>query len=234
MDSSAAFTGLARLSGLLVSEHDPLSVITSGLTEACAQVDADAGGVLVVSDGDLDVLAATSHRAADLEAYQAGVESGPCVDSMRAGLAISVESPEEADARWPGFGARMAAAGYHRAHAVPMVWQGGGVGGLSLFWTAPGALDEAEVVTLQAFADILTIAVVHVRPVAMNEALERLQDALATRTSVERAKGVLAFQRNTDLEGAYQALLELAGERDLSLSEAAQAVVDGACRGETL
>ena len=61
MDSSSQLTGLARLSGLLVRGHDPLSVVTSGLGEACASVAAQAGGVLVVSASDgLEVLAATS------------------------------------------------------------------------------------------------------------------------------------------------------------------------------
>jgi GAF domain-containing protein len=235
MDSSSALTGLARLSGLLVSEHDPLSVITAGLSEARDSVGAQAGGVLVrSSDDQLEVLAATSHRAADLEAYQTGSEHGPCVESMREGRAVIGESPAEAEDRWPGFGRHMEAAGYVRAHAVPMLWQGVGVGGLNLFWSSGAPLGELEEHVLQTYADMLTIAVVHVRPVPVGDALLRLRGALESRTGIEQAKGVLSFQRDIGMEAAYEVLVDLARRRGLSMGEAVTAVIESARRGEAL
>lgn len=227
-------TGLARLSGLLVREKDPIGVVTAGLLEACHSVAADAGGVLVRSTNDhLDVLASTSHRAADLEAYQAAAESGPCVQAMRDGRAVSVDTSEEANLRWPGFGDRMQDAGYERVYAVPMLWQGVGVGGLNLFWKEPGP-ESVDGVLLQTFADILTLAAVHVGPVSLDEAIGRLREALEARGGIEQAKGVLAWQRGIDMVEAYAALGTIAEERDLTLGEAADAVIDGAARGEPL
>lgn len=235
MDSSSALTGLARLSGLLVRQHDPLTVVTSGLEEARTSVHADAGGVLVTApSGALEVLAASSHRVADLEAYQAGSEQGPCVDSMRSVEAVTVSSREDAESRWPGFGDRMASAGYSRAYAVPMRWHGEGVGGLNLFWREAGRLDEGEAVMLQTLADILTLAVVHVSPVTTTDALQRLRGALTGRGAIEQAKGVLSFQRDIDMEAAYDALVRLAQERRTPLTETADAVLEGARRGEVL
>jgi hypothetical protein len=234
MEGNEGLTGLARLSGLLVHEHDPVGVITAGLLEACRCVSADAGGVLVRSTNDqLDVLAATSHRAADLEAYQAASENGPCVESMHAQQVVSVDNSTEADERWPGFGDRMRTAGYERCFAVPMRWRGVGIGGLNLFWKEAGheAVDE---LLLQTFADVLTLAALHVRPLTTDDATERLQDALEARGGLEQAKGVLAWQRDLDMSEAYAALLRIAEEHDLTLGEAADAVVDGAMRGESL
>jgi GAF domain-containing protein len=234
MKDNEGLTGLARLSGLLVHEHDPVGVITAGLLEACRCVSADAGGVLVRSTNEhLDVLAATSHRAADLEAYQATAEEGPCVESMRTRQVVLVDDPTAADERWPGFGDRMRSAGYERCFAVPMRWQGVGIGGLNLFWKTPGS-EAVDGLLLQTFADVLTLAVLHVRPLSTDAATERLQDALEARGGVEQAKGVLAWQRDLDMGDAYAALLRIAEERDLTLGEAADAVVDGAMRGETL
>jgi ANTAR domain/GAF domain len=235
MDSHTSLTGLARLSGLLVSEDDPITVVTYGLEEARVSVDADAGGVLVVTgSGELETLTATSHRAADLEAYQTGSQQGPCVESMQRGEAVLVRSPAHAESLWPGFGTKMAAAGYERAYAVPMRWHGEGIGGLNLFWRGAGELEEADEINLQTFADILTLAVVHVSPVSMTQALERLRTALAARSAIEQAKGVLAYQRDLDMEAAYNALLELARTRGTSLAEAVQAVLDSAWRGESI
>jgi GAF domain-containing protein len=235
MDSHTSLTGLARLSGLLVSEDDPITVVTYGLEEARVSVAADAGGVLVVTaSGGLETLTATSHRAADLEAYQTGSQAGPCVESVRQGEPVTVHSPADAEARWPGFGDKMEAAGYERGYAVPMRWHGEGIGGLNLFWRGAGELEEADEINLQTFADILTLAVVHVSPVSMTEALDRLRAALTARSAIEQAKGVLAYQRDLDMEAAYDALLELARTRGTSLAEAVQAVLGSARRGDPL
>lgn len=234
MEDNEGLHGLARLSSLLVHEQDPVGVVTAGLFAACHGVDADAGGVLVRSANEhLDVLAATTHRAADLEAYQATAEDGPCVESMHAQQVVSVDSPTEADARWPGFGDRMRTAGYQRCFAVPMRWQGVGIGGLNLFWKEPGS-EAVDEVLLQTFADVLTLAALHVRPLTVAGATARLQEALEARGGVEQAKGVLSWQHDLDMVDAYAALLRIADERDLTLGEAADAVVDAAMRGEAL
>lgn len=234
MDNIESLTGLARLSGLLVREKDPVGVITAGLLEACHSVRADAGGVLVRSANDhLDVLASTSHRAADLEAYQAAAEHGPCVESMRDLRVVSVDTAEDADLRWPGFGDRMRDAGYTRVQAVPMLWQGMGIGGLNLFWKEPGS-EPVDTVLLQTFADILTLAAVHVRPLTFEDAIGRLQEALEARGGIEQAKGVLAWQLGVDMVEAYAALGAIAEEHDLTLGEAADEVITNAARGETL
>lgn len=233
MEDSAGLSGLSRLSGLLVHGQDPVGIVTAGLLEACRSVGADAGGVLVRSTPDhIDVLAATSHRAGDLEAYQATSDNGPCVESMRLGITVPVDSPRTADVRWPGFGKQMRRAGYRRAFAVPMMWQGSAIGGLNLFWVETG-WDGVDEPLLQTFADILTLAVLHVRPLTVDQATRRLQETLEARSGVEQAKGVLAWQQGVDMVEAYAALLKVADERHLTLGEAARAVIDGANRRET-
>ena len=234
MNGDEGLTGLARLSRLLVHEQDPVGVITAGLLEACNSVDADAGGVLVMTENDhLEVLAATSHRAGDLEAYQATAEDGPCVESMREVKAVSINTPAEADARWPGFGDRMRDAGYECAYAVPMRWQGVSIGGLNMFFKDASS-EPVDGVLLQTFADILTLAAVHVRPLSIDDASKRLQQALEARGGIEQAKGVIAWQHDLDMVEAYAALLLLADQRNLTLGEAAGVIVDRATRGETL
>lgn len=233
MDNREGLAGIARLTGLIVHEDDLVGVVAAGLAEACRSVAADAGGVLVRSTNDhLDVLAATSHRVADLEAYQATSEEGPCVSSMREGRVVSIDSPAEARSRWPGFGDRMESAGYTRAHAVPMLWQGVGVGGLNLFWRN-GGTEPVDGVLLQTFADILTLAVVHVRPLTIDATTVRLQEALEARSAIEQAKGVIAWQHGLDMVDSYAALLSIAHERGVTLGEAADALIRDAFRGPT-
>jgi GAF domain-containing protein len=237
MDRFDGLTGLAQVSAMLVTEQDLSGVVATGIAEAARAVGADGAGVLLVVPGrdDLDVLASTSHVDADLEAYQAAVLEGPCVETVRTQLPVVVASPEDAERRWPNFGGKMRSAGYARAYSVPMRWQGTGVGGLNLFWREPGSEpDEHTRQLMQTFADIVTIAVVHVHPVSPGLALERVQGALAARSVVEQAKGVLSHQRDLSMDTAFTELVSLGRDRHLSLGEAARLVIETAQRGETI
>ena len=64
---------------------DVTGALASLLTGVTGALPADAAAVLVTTEGSLEVLAATSHRVADLEVYQAQVDEGPCLDAMHTG-----------------------------------------------------------------------------------------------------------------------------------------------------
>jgi ANTAR domain/GAF domain len=237
MDSSQALAGIAQVSSMLVREADLSGIVSAGMHEAARALEADGAGVIVVIPGNthLEVLASTSHEAADLAAYQAATSEGPCVDCIRDDRPVEVRSAEDAEQRWPTFGARMRAAGYERAYSTPMRWQGNAVGGLHFFWrVTDGTLDELITQVTQTFADVLTVAVVHIQPPTLNVALERVQAALAARSVIEQAKGVLSHQRGVDMGAAYQHLLALAEQRRVTLGRAARMVVDAAQDGELL
>jgi GAF domain/ANTAR domain len=237
MDGFEALTGLSQVSAMLVTEDDLSGVVATGIAGVARAVGADGAGVLLVVPGrdDLDVLASTSHVDADLEAYQAAVLEGPCVETVRTQQAVAVASTDDAERQWPTFGQKMRDAGYSRAYSVPMRWQGSGVGGLNLFWRDPGAApDEATRRLVQTFADILTLAVVHVHPISPGLALERVQDALAARSVIEQAKGALSQQRDLSMDAAFDALVGLGRDRHLSLGEAARLVIESARHGDAI
>jgi hypothetical protein len=58
---------------------------------SCADLtSADALGLLVrTAAGNLEMLSATSHQAAELELYQLQHDSGPCLDSIRTGRPLA-------------------------------------------------------------------------------------------------------------------------------------------------
>jgi hypothetical protein len=241
MKRSPALAGLAHVSALVVELDDITGIVAKGVAEAARVLGADAAGVLVVVPGrqDLDVLATTSHAVAELEAHQAGTRKGPCVESLRRQEAVVVRSVEEAEASWPEFGERMRSAGFARMLAVPMRWQGSPVGGLNLFWRDPeddAGEDAGEEVRddderlAQTFADILTLAVVHVYPMPVDVALDQVRGALSARSIVEQAKGVLAETHDVEPAVAYDLLLELADERGEPLGTTAKAVIRAAHR----
>src|SRR5690606_27186759 len=97
---------------------------------------AETAGVLVqVGDRSPELLAATSHKAVELELYQAQVQSGPCVETIETGESVIASGDDEIRGRWPDFGRAMTAAGLLTVHAAPMRWHGRVIGGLNLFWS---------------------------------------------------------------------------------------------------
>jgi AmiR/NasT family two-component response regulator len=93
---------------------------------------------------------------------------------------------------------------------------------------APGAFDPADVRVGQALADVATISLLHERSMRHSDALnEQLQTALNSRVVIEQAKGKLAERLGVDMDQAFSLLRNYARNRNLRLSDLAQAFVDG-------
>lgn len=198
------------------------------VAESADVTGATSAGLLVASAHEhLELLTATSHRAADLEAWQAATGIGPCATCVSERRAVPA-SADEAIERWPDFGMQMAAAGYQHVLALPLVWQGHALGGLNLFWTEPPTHDAERDVLGRILADALALALVAVHPTPDHETRERLETALAGRVVIEQAKGVLAHREGLTMGQAFARLLELADERGEPLGEACRYVVEDA------
>src|SRR4051794_19273492 len=127
MEASRAADALAKASAALVAETDIAGFLASLLKSAVDVLQIDACGILV-EDGDrLDLLAASSHAASELELHQAQLDEGPCVDAHESGSAVNVHGSELA-ARWPEFGRTMLDSGFSSVHASPLRWHGVSLG----------------------------------------------------------------------------------------------------------
>ena len=104
--SGAAF---AAASAAMVRGDDSTSTVHVLLADCLALLGADAAGVLIrLGEQEIELLAATSHEALQLELYQSQLYSGPCVEAIESGQVIdSAGEPQllehwpTSDARWP-------------------------------------------------------------------------------------------------------------------------------------
>jgi len=223
----AAFVSMA---GSLAQGHD-VDELLSQLAADCARlVDVNAAGLLLAdARGALHVVAASSERVADLEAFQAQRAQGPCHTCYLDGRAVDVPDLAAAAARWPDFAAVAARAGIASVHAVPMRLRDDTVGALGLFGTTPGALEAADLRLAQALADVATISLVQDRAAADKDVVvEQLQHALDSRVVLEQAKGVLSYSGDLEMPAAYAALRTYARDHNIKLSELARALVNRA------
>ena len=223
----AAFVDMA---GSLAQGHDVTELLTQLAADCARLLDVSAVGLLLADPrGALHVVAVSSDRVADLEAFQAQRAQGPCHTCFLDGQPVNVPDLAAAAARWPDFAVVAAKAGVASVHAVPMRLRNDVVGALNLFGTAPGELNAGDLRLAQALADVATIALIQDRAAAdKNLVNEQLQNALDSRVILEQAKGILSYSGALDMPTAYAALRRYARDHNIKLTELARALVNRA------
>lgn len=226
MTRITAAQAFADLSSALVGDHDIAGTLSDLLTNCASLISADAGGLLV-ADGDtgLQLLGATSHQVSELELYQAQIVEGPCVEAWSTGVETSAVGREEITSRWERFGPAMVEAGFQGVFAVPIHWHDKPMGALNLFRSSATEPTPEEKLLVRAFADLATVVIVHTDHIAAETAIERGRAALASRTLVEQAKGVLSQQHHLDMAAAYQKLKKNSVAENLTLTAMATAII---------
>lgn len=229
MEASRAADALAKASAALVRDTDIAGFLVSLLTSSTEVLEADAAGILV-EDGDrLDLLAASSHAAVELEMHQSQLEQGPCVDAQQTGLPVKAHGAELV-ARWPRFGETMVDSGFYSVHASPLRWHGVALGAMGVFRRADRLLTPEEETVAQAFADLATLLIVQTDKVDLHVVRQRVQDVLTTRIVIEQAKGVLAWNHGVEMAEAYGLLLRRVADEGSTLTATAEAVIAEAQR----
>lgn len=232
-DVTEAFVSLA---GGLAAGDDVVELLTTLTTQCARLLDVASAGLLLADErGVLHVLAASSERTRELEAFQVQREDGPCRDSYLGGAAISVPDLAAETGRWPQFVPHALAVGFVSVHALPMRLRQVKLGTLGLFGTAVGDLNTGDLSLGQALADVASVALVQDRTASDRAAMNaQLQTALTSRVVLEQAKGVLAQQGQLDMPEAFVVLRRYARDNNLRLTDLATAVVHRRVPGRLL
>jgi hypothetical protein len=217
---------LASITGVLVEPFEVTDVLARMLAGTTTALDAQAAGLLVTNaQGELEMLAATSHESGELEIYQAQTGEGPCTDAVRQRRPVTARGRGELASRWPAVGPAIVDAGFLAVHAQPMRWHGRVLGGLNLFFDTASEPSEHALVLAQVFADVATLALVQTQAPSDRELGAHVQEALDARTLVEQAKGVIIETDGVDPAEAYVRLLAMSAQQELSVTELARSLV---------
>ena len=216
-----------ELAGALAGGEDALELLER-LTGRCAELldVASAGLLLADGRGALYVMAASSNETRDLEILQVQRAEGPCQDCYLTGEQVLVEDLAAHTQRWPQFVPAALQADVRSVHAVPMRLRARTLGALGLFGRETGRLNERDLSLAQALADVASIALSQKQERDDHATLTaQLQTALDSRVVLEQAKGILAQRGDLDMTHAFQVLRGFARDRNLKLSDVAEAVV---------
>ena len=109
------------------------------------------------------------------------------------------------------------------------------IGALNLFRSNVSRLDETDILTAQAFADVATIAIIQQGAASEAQVIdEQLRHTIDSRVVVEQAKAAVAEQAGLDSEQAFVRLRDHARTHHLGLAAVGQAVVDGTLTADLL
>ena len=192
---------------------------------AAWQVPACAGAHAAVwRDGEVVTGAATHPDLAELAELQLGAGRGPIVAACDAGTPVSCPDTLQED-RWPEYAEAALRRGVRcSVHLVRELPDGTLV--LSLFGVRPGVLDEqsnpvADVLAAFGGAMLANATAYH----QARRTASQLADAVAARSVVDQAKGVLMHALGCDADEALRRLRRESQRRHVKVTEVASEVV---------
>ena len=220
---------LVEMADTLVDDYDVIDLLT-GLADKCVSLlGVSAAGVMLASPaGSIGLAASSSEAMRLLELFELQSQEGPCLDAFRTGEPTGHEDLAVGTPRWPSFAAAARDAGFRSASALPLRLREATIGALNLLSVSPSPMDEADVIVARGFADLAALSVAQHRASAQVQLLnEQLTAALTSRVAIEQAKGVVSERAGVTLAEAFSRLRAYARNRNLRLSDVAQAAVDG-------
>ncbi|MFD8594366.1 GAF and ANTAR domain-containing protein [Kitasatospora sp. NPDC059646] len=218
-----AFAELART---LVGDFDLAETLDRVIDHCVAACGAASVG-LVVQDasGTLRDIAYSDDRVRRLERRQIAAGEGPCFDCVQTGRPVLVDDLGATRDRWPDFTPAALEAGYTGVRALPLRHRRQTLGALNLFDQEPGRCTDTDLLAAQAFADLALLAVLqHAQPESPAAHITR---ALAARSAIERAKGMIANDAGSTVEHALVLLRGHAERTGRGTTAVARALLSG-------
>ena len=220
---------LAPLQELLLESEDItgfLDTFTAGIAEALSTDGEQVWcAVTLLRPKRSTTVASSSPQAASLDEIQFHYGDGPCLTAAREHRLVHV-ADIRTDPRWPAYGAAAAEAGILSALGVPFELAGEAAAGLDVYADHPEAFDEAvlEVIQGQVAAASTTLRLA-VRMARHRDTETDLKTAMASRTTIDLAVGIITGQNRCTQERAVEILGAASNHRNVKLRDLAADLV---------
>lgn len=218
LDAAEVFAQVARQ---LLSEHlvpDTLQRIVELAVEhleAC-----EFAGITSIEAGRITSPASSDEVPRIVDAIQAEVGEGPCVDAIR-DHEVFLTGDLIAEQRWPQFSRRAhEQTGVISILSIRLFAEHNTMGALNLYSTATDAFDETDVAMAAVFATHAAVAMTAARREA------NLERKVETRDLIGRAKGILMSLRHVTDDQAFELLRAASQRLNIKLTAVAQQVSD--------
>lgn len=199
----------------------------------------DAVGITVVMEDRPRTAAYTTAQTLEIDAVQYAVGDGPCLDAFR-NCRENLVDVESAHDLWPAFMAAAPPGAVRTLLALPLVpgkgpsrhdttAVGSALGALNLYAYQRHAFDtvDRQLVRLAATraADAIATAV---QLTSARELAGQLEQAMASRATIEQAKGIIIGRHGVDEGQAFEVLRRQSQDANVKLRELAATLVASA------
>ncbi|MCI4066394.1 GAF and ANTAR domain-containing protein [Micromonospora sp. R77] len=230
MVSHAAQTHLASAYGrllALLADSPQVDVFLDQVVRVATEVaaSADACGLTMRRDGGAFTVASSGELAARGDEIQYGADEGPCLEALRRGHVVEVDDLGR-DARWPRYRQHALRLGIVSSLSLPMTIDGETVGALNLYATRSAAFTDRTRRQATAFADQAAAALgVLLRQADQALVHQQLTDAMASRSIIDQALGVLMGQQRCTAAEAFALLRQASQHRNRKLRDVAAEII---------
>jgi GAF domain-containing protein len=215
-DVGTALEALGRLSLRDLSVESLLQTITE-LARAVTPGEPEASVTLVVK-GVAATVASSGEMATELDERQYEHDTGPCLQSARSGEVVEIVDART-DPRWGDYGRRAAAIGSLSSLSIPLTIDPAGhaSAALNIYARTPNAFDQAARAAAVSFGAYAAVATGNLHAY--------LELALASRATIDQAKGILMERHRLSADQAFQMLAERSMAANVKVREVAEHLV---------
>ena len=230
MVSDAADWQLASAYGrllALLADSSHVDVFLDQVVRVAAEVvtPAVACGLTMRRDGGAFTVASSGDLAARGDEIQYGADEGPCLEALRRGRIVEVVDLRE-DGRWRRYREHALRLGIVSSLSLPMTADRETVGALNLYATHRAAFTDSARQHAMAFTDQAAAALTVILRQAEQTLLhQQLTDAMASRSIIDQALGVLMGQQRCTATEAFALLRQASQHRNRKLRDVAAEII---------
>lgn len=227
-DDDDVAPALAELIGLLPDNETFEETLDRIVTLARATVPGcDSGSITLTGEGRAGhTVVGTDPVALAIDEGQYEEDRGPCLEAARTGTVVHVPALADEN-RWPEYQKAAMSNGIASSLSLPLHLRGTERGALNLYAHRAEAFGKQSQRLGVLFAAQSSVALANAQLLQASRKLAaQLEEALASRAIIERAKGMLMSQRGFDEETAFAMLRQASQRENLKLREVARRLVE--------
>jgi GAF domain-containing protein len=219
----AALAALARFYVGSETLDESIRRVTGLSMQAMPQT--DHAGITLLVDGKFKTSGFTHEDVLEIDQAQYGTGDGPCVEAYRTKQPFIIESTRERG-RWQAFRNAAADHGVLSTLSLPLFTQDESIGALNLYAESVRAYDDADREIGGRFASQAAFVLANAQAYWDARTLsENLEQAMASRATIEQAKGIIMGSMGCGPEEAIRVLITQSQQQNIKLRDLAEELV---------
>ncbi|MBT2504028.1 GAF and ANTAR domain-containing protein [Curtobacterium sp. ISL-83] len=226
MSNQGVLTVLRELHGMVVDDDLAETMLRAVELVVATTSAAGVGAVLVNASGDLQVVASSSERAAEVEEAEVGIVQGPCLEAFRTGTVKDVPDLRPHADEWPDVVRIAEQRGFGGMYAAPLVLRSRTLGSLCVFFAGHDGPDDHDAAVIQLVSHtVAAVIAAQTRRESDPTPEELLEAALTVRDTIDQAKGAVSWRQGIGIDHAFRVIRDEAREAGLTVGQVAARIV---------